>query len=816
MPRSLVLLPALVAALTVSRALVAAPPPEFNEVIRALEAASIQHTVIGDDDAALLVRRESERYRDFGGSRSVRLFLRAVQNRGRPWLTVHAYNLYSLADCLHADAARRVLLSTSDKLGTWAKFEYDESDGTVTAWTSIPIPPQGIDSGLVTDTMSEIVRAVDRLDPVLRRAMASGMIDWPEDDCGPQEPTGWLEFTDEDGDAVRVGWATWPDRRAWASTLIAADPLLREFATWNDGEREAFGRSLSIDLEESIARRAFADWLRGARHIKQRHPPVAVRFFAPEGTSVSVTARCPSLALGAAQDTQVVDAMGHVDVKPQLAWNVDALRAINRPTDSTIALEITAGTARADAEAVVEIQPVGATELGLPAILPIAIYVNESHPWVRDIVAEAGRLRVSDAIGCTEDTDYASAVQQVYAIWRTLRARDLTYVSIHDADGTVKGSQAIREFHQSIRDQGANCADGTAAIASVRQAVGFHVHLLEVPNHVLLGVHLADSGHEREWIFLETTAIGDDAVAPGQDSMEEFRSSIPPKYLDGEWDAFQAACAAGSRRSGAALQAGELLVVSMTALREHGLRCIPVAKRDIGEIGPPPDQDVLAARRATARRARELHEAAIRAWGESLPNADPVPYRSIDELSRDVERVGSDPTAIGRLLRSVDGDALELRCLRALASLRDAMIPMAEAALAAFGGPPENAGALLGIPATGMHVEISPVTPDAAALAVRGTDGEARMFLGVRAVEEAPLLDGGVIKRMHEPLAAQAMRSVKMLADDALHDHDGLRRIGTELAERIRAGEFVSHDAVLAEMERVLLERYGRGKPPSP
>lgn len=96
---------------------------------------------------------------------------------------------------------------------------------------------------------------------------------------------------------------------------------------------------------------------------------------------------------------------------------------------------------------------------------------------------------------------------------------------------------------------------------------------------------------------------------------------------------------------------------------------------------PPPDQDALAARRAEARRARELHEAAVRAWGESLPNADPVPYRSIDELSRDVERVGSDPTAIGRLLRSVDGDALEPRCLRALASLCDALVPMAEAAL---------------------------------------------------------------------------------------------------------------------------------------
>jgi len=812
MPRSLALLPVLVAALTASRALVAAPPPEFKDVIRALETASIPYTVISIDDAAIRVRRDSERYRNFGGSRSVGFVLRTIQSRGRPWLAVHAYNLYSFENCLHPGAARRVLASASDKLGTWAKFDYDESDGTVTGWTSIPIPPQGIDSGLVTDTMSEIVSATDRLDPILRRAMASGMIDWPQDDRGPQEPTGWLEFTDENGDAVRVGWAVWPDRRAWASTLIAADPLLRKFASWNDEEREDFGRTLTMDFDTSIARPAFADWLRGARHIKRRHPPVAVRFFAPEGTAVAVTARCPSLALGAAQDTQVVDAMGHVDVKPQLAWNVDALRSIDRPAAATIALEIMAGNARTAAEAVVGIQPVGATELGLPCILPVAIYVNESHPWVRDIVAEAGRLRVSDTIGCTEDTDYASAVRQIYAIWRTLRARDLTYVSIHDADGTVQGSQAIREFHQSIRDQGANCADGTAAIASVLRAVGFDVHLLAVPNHVLLGIYLANSDDGQEWIYLETTAIGDDAVVPGQGWLDEYRSSIPPKYLDGEWDAYQAAFGAGVQRVGDAVRDGELLVVSMAALREHGLRCIPVAKSDIGEIGPPPDQAALSARRAEARRARALHEAAAQAWGETLPNADPVPYRSIDELSRDVERVGSDPTAIGRLLRSVDGDELELRCFRALASLRDALIPMAEAALAAFGGPPENAGMLLGIPANGMKVEVSAGASGTSVLAIRGTDGEVRMLLGVRAVDETPLLDGAIIKMMHRPLAADAMRSVKMLADDALHDHDGLRRIGTELAERIRAGEFGSHDAVLAEMQRVLLERYGRGR----
>ena len=812
MPRSLALLPVLVAALAGSRSLVAAPPPEFHDVVRALEAASVPHTVISVDDAAIRVRRESERYRDFGGTRSVGFILRTLHSRGRPWLAAHAYNLYSLADCLDPDAARRVLATASDKLGTWTNFEYDESDGTVTGWMAIPLPAQGVDSGLVADTMLEVVRAVDRLDPVLRRAMASGMIDWPEDDRGPREPTGWLEFTDDDGEAVRVGWAAWPDRRAWASTLIAADPLLRKFATWDDGEREAFGRSLAIDFDSAIARPAFADWLRGARHIRQHHPPVAVRFFAPEGTTVSVTARCPSLALGAASDTRVVDAMGHVDVRPQLSWNIDALRAIDRPTAATIALEVTAGTARVDAESVVDIQPVGATELGLPAILPVAIYVNESHPWVRDIVAEAGRLRVSDSIGCTEDTDYESAVQQIYAIWRTLRARDIKYVSIHDADGTVRGSQAIREFHQSIRDEGANCADGTAAIASVLQAVGFDVHLLEVPDHVLVGVHLHDAGHEREWIFLETTAIGDDAVAPGQDFMEEFRSAIPPKYVDGDWDAFQAACEAGMRRAGAALRSEELLLVRMASLREHGLRCIPVAKRDIGEIGPPPDPDALAARRAEARRARELHEAAVRAWGESLPNEAPVPYASIDDLARDVERVGSDPAAMGRLLRSVDGETTELRCLRALASLRDALIPMSEAASAAFGGPPENAGALLGIPAAGMRVEVSPGESDIARLTVRGTDGEVRCFLGVRAVEQARLLDGGFIQKMHEPLTSHAMRSVKELADGALHDHDGLRRIGTELAARIRAGGFDNHDAVLAEMQRLLLERYGRGR----
>ena len=786
------------------------PPAEFGEVVEALETAGLRHAVVGEDRDTALVGFATEHYRDLDDDSSVRILLTVVPRETQPWLVAQAFNLYSLVDCRHPEAARRVLMGANGKMGVWTSFDYDETDGTVTARMAWPLTGDRIDPEALNAMLREMAIAIDRVDPVLRRAMESGMVDWPSDDLGPKEPAGWIEVTGEDGQPLRVGWAVWAEQRSWASTLIAADPILREFSSWDDERRDRFGRILASEFGGSAARAMFVDWLRGSNYIEQHHPPVAVRFFGPEGTEVSVKARCPDYARGTAVANGTVDAMGHVDVEPMLNWDDRALRGLEMPTKATFQVELSCGGVSANAEASVEIQPVGMTELGLPATLPIAIYVNEAHPWVRDIVSEAGRLRVADSLGGDDDTSYSSAARQIHAVWRALRARDVKYVSIHQADAQIEGSQAIREFHDSVRDQGANCADGTAAIASILAAIGLDVHIVQLPGHVLVGVYLKNPGRDRNWIFLETTALGQDAAEPGQGYLDDVERDVPARFRDDEWNCFEAACSAGEKQVNEAQEGGEVLIASLRTLREKGLRCIPTSRTDVGSIPPVPDQKPIAARRAAAQAEANDRHARFLAWVDSLPNRDAVPYADTESVARDIEQVGTDPAAMGRLLRSVDGDGVGQRSLRALAALRDALMPMSEAALEVFGEPSPTAGALLGITPSASSVSLERAPDGRTKARILDRNGHSLTLLLLREEQGSMVIEGQFIEYSNSELCTKAAVMAYALRDDALHDSDGLASLGREMADRVRAREFKDQAGMLQSLQQVLHERYGR------
>jgi FKBP-type peptidyl-prolyl cis-trans isomerase len=790
----------------------AAPPPEFAEVTKALERADLKYRVTGDDADTAVLDFETDQYRDLSGDRSVRIILNVFATDHRPWVVARAFNLYSLFDCRHPESARRVLMGAHEKLGVWASFDYDESDGTVTARFGWPMPSGDADLRLMEGMLRRLVDGIDELDPVLRRAMDSGMVDWPSDDLGPKVPTHWLDAKGPDGKDIRVGWAVWAERTVWASTLISAAPLLREFCSWDDEQRDRFGRILADEFGDSMARSVFVDWLRGSKYIEQHYPPVAIRFFAPPGTVVSATTRCQRFAVAAATDTKTVDEMGHIDVEPMLNWDDQALRGVDIPAKAVFQVEVSCGEARDTAEATVEIQPVGVTELGLPATIPVAIYVNESHPWVRDIVAEAGRMRIADSLGCSEDTDYASAIRQIYAVWRALRARDVKYVSINNADARTDGSQAIREFHESIRDEGANCADGTAAIASILAALDFDVHLFQLPGHVLVGVYLENSGCDRHWIYLETTALGEDSAAPGETYLDEFEQVLPERLRDAEWNCFEAACEDGEEQVSAANQSDSLLVASLKTLRDRGLRCIPVSRREVGPISALPDQAPLAERRARAQAEEDRRYGHFVSWLKSLPNASPTPYKDADAVARDIERVGTDHQAMGRLLRSVDGDGVGQRSLRALAVLRDAIAPMNEAAAKAFGDSSPSAGALLGLPAAGVRVELEAANEGRTRARVIDSEGDEAILLLLRTDGDGCFIEGDFIEYAHEELSTDAARLAWSFRDGALDDRDGFRRIGDQMAARVAAGNFKDRDEMMDELQKAMYERYRRPK----
>ena len=405
------------------------PDPSIRSITEALDTEQIRYSVFGDNQEFIRVDYETHSYRDMAGDLSISILIGVRKIDDHDWVRLTSYNLYSLVDCRNAHAGRRVLAGAPEKASVISTFSYDEADGTVTERLCVPMPEGGMSGALIRSLIGQMLRSVEDIDGVMRRAMDSGMIDWPCDDLGPKKPTGWIEIKDKEGNPVKIGWAPWIEATVFASTLVAADPFLREFCKMDDQQRESLGRSLANDYLDSVGRATFRDWLKGAQYIEQHYPPTAFRFFGPAGTEVSASVSAPGLIRGTRQDSRQIDAMGYIDVEPMPEWNVEALLKLEQPADFKISFEVKCANESQSGAANVRVQPLGIAELGLPAVIPVAIYVNELHPWVRDLITEAGNMRVADSMGFVPGTTYSDAVRQIFAVWRAFRARGNDYMA---------------------------------------------------------------------------------------------------------------------------------------------------------------------------------------------------------------------------------------------------------------------------------------------------------------------------------------------------------------------------------------------------
>lgn len=131
-------------------------------------------------------------------------------------------------------------------------------------------------------------------------------------------------------------------------------------------------------------------------------------------------------------------------------------------------------------------------------------YVNENHPWIDSILAEALRTGLVDSFSGPGDwSDNANIENQLSAIWQALKIRGITYSNITNTTGTSM-SQHVRFFEECIGTAQANCIDGTAMLASIYRKIGFKVGIALVPRHAYLVVY----GKNTAFFGVETTAIG--------------------------------------------------------------------------------------------------------------------------------------------------------------------------------------------------------------------------------------------------------------------------------------------------------------------
>jgi hypothetical protein len=140
-----------------------------------------------------------------------------------------------------------------------------------------------------------------------------------------------------------------------------------------------------------------------------------------------------------------------------------------------------------------------------------AAYVNESHPWVDDVLRDALDTGVVKSFDGYQSGEPEQVLLQIYAVWNVMQRRGIHYSNITTTPGESETvlCQHVRLFDEAVRAKQANCVDGSVLLAAVLRKIGLRTFLVLVPGHMFLAVDLEDDDDD-SMIGLETTMMGND------------------------------------------------------------------------------------------------------------------------------------------------------------------------------------------------------------------------------------------------------------------------------------------------------------------
>lgn len=135
----------------------------------------------------------------------------------------------------------------------------------------------------------------------------------------------------------------------------------------------------------------------------------------------------------------------------------------------------------------------------------VAGYVNENHPWIDTILAEALRTGY-----CRNFTGYSGGDDmlgpQIAAIWQALQHRRITYSNIATSTTSRRHAfQHIRFLDETIVNSQANCLDGSVMLASILRKIGLNVGIVLVPGHAYVAIY--DKENRSRLFAIETTML---------------------------------------------------------------------------------------------------------------------------------------------------------------------------------------------------------------------------------------------------------------------------------------------------------------------
>lgn len=317
-------------------------------------------------------------------------------------------------------------------------------------------------------------------------------------------------------------------------------------------------------------------------------------------TPISVTITCDDLLEPSTFKGTVAKANMTYAVFPKIKWKFRELAKCRQPMPANITFKVKLGsqeeTEHVETCTVRTINDcplafVHETGRLISMHFMAAAYVNENHPWVDGLLKDALDTKVVTAFTGYQTKNPDEVLRQVYAIWRVLKARGVSYsdISAPVITNDKVSSQTIRFLDECVNNKQANCIDGTVMIASVLRKLQINTMIVCIPGHAFLAIDLDPEGNET--IGLETTIIGSPRKDPCE-RLAKLRGQIAtmPNYDAVSWGNFEAAVEVGTRRYTKELPkliAGtdfSYHLISIAAARNLGVQPIPYSEL----VGPTP------------------------------------------------------------------------------------------------------------------------------------------------------------------------------------------------------------------------------------
>lgn len=139
----------------------------------------------------------------------------------------------------------------------------------------------------------------------------------------------------------------------------------------------------------------------------------------------------------------------------------------------------------------------------------LGAFVTPNAPDLMHFLRSAAR-RHPDGRLVGYQGDPSSVMPQVKALYEALKQEaDITYVNSLISFTPEQGmaNQRVRLPRESLKDQQANCIDGTVLFASLLEAISLSPAIVIVPGHAFVAWETWKDAPD-EWKYLETTMIG--------------------------------------------------------------------------------------------------------------------------------------------------------------------------------------------------------------------------------------------------------------------------------------------------------------------